>query len=275
MCLGRKTKRPDAHVSATFHFALQALLLLARSLDTSADCNRIVADSWLELRIPAAEMALRLLRGTLRLRASWEKILDRQLESRAGQGKDEEEAEERRPSAREVHRLTQELLEFLKTEVQYSLRRLTPLEQQNLYVGPQMVAAGREGLSQLFQGAEMIPDEVKGGYRVGDFLTFNCLAGEGDLYSECLRSFWTCSRCGLYMPFTPLERVAHEDTCQVPGPETETSPGDPTEDAAVAPTPGASSALQQSYHCAVCQQNLLLTPTEILRHRKQHQTAPS
>nr|XP_060639692.1 probable ATP-dependent RNA helicase DHX34 [Anolis sagrei ordinatus] len=253
--------------------ALQALLLLARSLDTSADCTRIVADSWLELRVPAAEMALRLLSKTLRLRASWEKVLDRQLESRAHRGQDEEEDEERRPSAREVHRLTQELLAFLKTEVQYSLRRLTPLEQQNLYVGPQMVAAGGEGLSQLFQGVEMIPDEVKGGYRVGDFLTFNCLAGEGDLYSECLRSFWTCPRCGLYMPFTPLERVAHEDTCQVP--ETETSPGDPSDDAAVAPTPGSSSALQQPYHCAVCQQDLLLTPTEILRHRKQHQTAPS
>lgn len=37
-----------------------------------------------------------------------------------------------------------------------------------------------------------------------------------DLYSECLRTFWTCPRCELYMPFTPLERMQHEATCRPP-----------------------------------------------------------
>ncbi|KAH0631464.1 hypothetical protein JD844_005796 [Phrynosoma platyrhinos] len=245
-------KREFEHQAHRAKTGMVALLLLARSLDTNADCTRIVADSWLELQVPAAEAALRQLSTALRLRASWEKVLDRQLESRAGQGR-EEEVEEKRPSAREV---------------QYSLRRLTPLEQQNLYVGPQTVTTGGEGLPHFFQGAEMVPDEVKGGYRVGNVLTFNCLMSEGDLYSDCLRSFWTCPRCGLYMPFTPLERVAHEDACQPLGHEAETSMRDPSEGDTA---PVASSTLQQPYHCAICQQNLLLTPTEILRHRKQHQ----
>lgn len=34
-----------------------------------------------------------------------------------------------------------------------------------------------------------------------------------DLYSDCLRTFWTCPHCGLHMPLTPLERIAHENTC--------------------------------------------------------------
>lgn len=34
-----------------------------------------------------------------------------------------------------------------------------------------------------------------------------------DLYSDCLRTFWTCPRCDLYMPFTPLERMAHQNSC--------------------------------------------------------------
>lgn len=50
-----------------------------------------------------------------------------------------------------------------------------PLERQNLYVGPQTVAAGAEGLPSLFQGLEMVPNELKGGYQVDNFLTFNCL----------------------------------------------------------------------------------------------------
>ncbi|XP_060113800.1 probable ATP-dependent RNA helicase DHX34 [Heteronotia binoei] len=241
--------------------ALQALLLLAHSLDTNADCTRIVADSWLELQVPVAETALRLLSTALRLRASWEKVLEQQLACRRSPAEGDEE---RRPSSRQVGMLTQELLAFLRTEVQYGLRRLMPLEQQHLYVGPPVAAAAPPS---LFQEMEMVPDEVKGGYKVGGFLTFCCLAGEGDLYSECLRSFWTCPRCGLYMPFTPLERVAHEDACRPPGPE-----AGPPED--VVQTPSGASALQRPYDCPICQLQLLLTPTEILRHRKQHQ-APS
>lgn len=34
-----------------------------------------------------------------------------------------------------------------------------------------------------------------------------------DLYSDCLRTFWTCPHCGLHLPLTPLERIAHENTC--------------------------------------------------------------
>lgn len=122
----------------------------------------------------------------------------------------------------------------------HRLRQLTGLEKQTLYVGPQTVPAAPH-LPGLFQGTELKPDEVKGGHRVTEFLTYNCLAvstplshpllhppGGGashlypcaptqtdtDLYSECLRTFWTCPHCGLHMPFTPLERMCHESSCQ-------------------------------------------------------------
>lgn len=31
-----------------------------------------------------------------------------------------------------------------------------------------------------------------------------------------------------------------------------------------------ASALQRPYHCEACQQDFLFTPTEVLRHRRQH-----
>ncbi|XP_067170576.1 probable ATP-dependent RNA helicase DHX34 isoform X1 [Apteryx mantelli] len=233
--------------------ALQALLLFSRSLDTSADCARLVADGWLELTIPDAEAALRLLSAALQLRATWEKLLNQKLE---GRGREPG----RQPSSQDVSVLTRGLLEFLQIEVLYSLRRLTGLEKQVLYIGPQTVAAAPR-LPGLFQGTEMKPDEVKGGHRVTDYLTYNCLATDTDLYSDCLRSFWTCPHCDLHMPFTPLERMCHESTCR--------PPEAPLEEAA-----GSSSkttALHRLYHCDVCQQEFMFTPTEILRHKKQHQ----
>lgn len=34
--------------------------------------------------------------------------------------------------------------------------------------------------------------------------------------------------------------------------------------------PQKASALQRPYHCEACQQDFLFTPTEVLRHRRQH-----
>ncbi|PIO27503.1 hypothetical protein AB205_0039020 [Aquarana catesbeiana] len=92
------------------------------------------------------------------------------------------------------------------------MRRLAGLEMQNLYVGPQPVT-DTISLKGVFSNEDMKPDNVKGGYTVTNFLTYNCLRSAADLYSDCLRTFWTCPRCGLYMPFTPLERMAHQNSC--------------------------------------------------------------
>ncbi|XP_054039857.1 probable ATP-dependent RNA helicase DHX34 isoform X3 [Rissa tridactyla] len=233
--------------------ALQALLLFSRSLDTSADCARLVADGWLEVTVPDADSALRLLSAALQLRSAWEKLLHQLLEGRG-------EESSLRPSSRDVSALTRGLLDFLQMKVPYRLRQLTGLEKQNLYVGPQTVAAAPR-LPGLFQGTEMKPDEVKGGHRVTDFLTYNCLATDTDLYSDCLRSFWTCPHCDLHMPFTPLERMCHESACRPP----EAPPEEPSENSS------KISALHRSYHCDLCQRDFTFTPTEILRHKKQHQ----
>ncbi|NXD18207.1 DHX34 helicase, partial [Nothocercus nigrocapillus] len=146
-------------------------------------------------------------------------------------------------------------------QVPYTLRQLTALEQQNLYVGPQTVPAAPR-LPELFQGAEMKPDEVKGGYRVTEYLTYNCLATDTDLYSDCLRSFWTCPHCGLHMPLTPLERVCHESTCQ---------PADAPPEEVAGSSSQKATALHRPYRCDICQQDFSFTATEILRHKKQHQ----
>ncbi|XP_062491981.1 probable ATP-dependent RNA helicase DHX34 [Pezoporus occidentalis] len=232
--------------------ALQALLLFSQSLDTSADCTRLVADGWLEVSVPNADDALRLLSVALQLRCAWEKLLHQLLEHG-------EEELGPRPSQRDVSALSRGLLDFLQEKVPYRLHQLTALEKQNLYVGPQPMAAAPH-VPGLFQGLEMRPDEVKGGHRVTDFLTYNCLAMDTDLYSNCLRSFWTCPHCQLHMPFTPLERMCHESSCRPPTPHPEEA----------AEGSSKSSALHRPYHCAICQQDFTFTPTEILRHKKQH-----
>ncbi|ERE61653.1 putative ATP-dependent RNA helicase DHX34, partial [Cricetulus griseus] len=156
--------------------ALQSLLLFSRSIDTNGDCSRLVADGWLELQLADSESAVRLLATSLRLRAHWESTLDRQLAHQAQRQRleQEEEADSPAVSPREVAALSTELLQFMAAKVPYSLRRLTGLEAQNLYVGPQTITTA-PSLPGLFGNSTLSPHPTKGGYAVSDFLTYNCL----------------------------------------------------------------------------------------------------
>uniref|UniRef100_A0A096MAH8 DEAH (Asp-Glu-Ala-His) box polypeptide 34 n=1 Tax=Poecilia formosa TaxID=48698 RepID=A0A096MAH8_POEFO len=243
--------------------ALQALLLVANSVDTNADCTRLVVDGWLELEVREPEEALRVLSKALSLRTEWERLLKVQLgqSTTSGQG----------VSRRDMEKLSDGLVRFLLyTEVSYSLQRLTALQTQNLYVGPQAdpdsVYSELPDLSLLFPGAETKPDPIKGGLRVTSFFTYNCLTDSKDLYSECLRTFWSCPNCDLYMPLTPLERMHHEASCRPAGErqEAEEESGDGKSGSS------AKSSLTRVYHCDVCDEDLKLTSTEILKHKRQH-----
>ncbi|ELR52652.1 Putative ATP-dependent RNA helicase DHX34 [Bos mutus] len=247
--------------------ALQSLLLFSRSLDTNGDCSRLVADGWLELQLADTESAVRLLAASLRLRAHWESALDRQLAHQARrrlEDEEEEEEEEAPVNHKEVAALSRELLQFMTSKVPAYCAPAPWLEAQNLYVGPQTITAA-PSLPGLFGNSTPSPHPTKGGYAVTDFLTYNCLTSDADLYSDCLRTFWTCPHCGLHMPLTPLERIAHENTC----PEAPQGGPPGAEEAAPEP-PQKASALQKPYHCEACQKDFLFTPTEILRHRRQH-----
>ncbi|XP_064437324.1 probable ATP-dependent RNA helicase DHX34 isoform X2 [Mirounga angustirostris] len=246
--------------------ALQSLLLFSRSLDTNGDCSRLVADGWLELQLAESESAVRLLAASVRLRAHWESALDRQLAREAQRRWPEVDQEEAAAPVdhKEVADLSRDLLQFAASKVPYSLRRLTGLEVQNLYVGPQTITTA-PSLPGLFGSSPLSPHPTKGGYAVTDFLTYNCLASDTDLYSDCLRTFWTCPHCGLHMPLTPLERMAHENTC--PEAPQDSPPG--AEKATPEPLPKVS-ALQRPYHCEVCGEDFLFTPTDVLRHRGRH-----
>ncbi|XP_069017292.1 probable ATP-dependent RNA helicase DHX34 [Embiotoca jacksoni] len=246
--------------------ALQALLLVANSVDTNADCARLVVDGWLELELREPEEALKVLSTAVTLRAEWERLLQVQLGQKSTAGEEVQGV-----SRRVMEKLSEGLVRFLLyTEVSYSLRRLAAFQSQNLYIGPQSEVESSHSeashLNLLFPGAEVKPDPIKGGLRVTNFFTYNCLADSKNLYSECLRTFWTCPNCGLYMPLTPLERMHHQASCRPAGEQQQ-----PEEEPEGAKEVSSSAtSLTRVYHCDVCNEDLTLTSTEILKHKRQH-----
>nr|XP_046245750.1 probable ATP-dependent RNA helicase DHX34 [Scatophagus argus] len=246
--------------------ALQTLMLVANSVDSNADCTRLVVDGWLELELREPEEALRVLSTALTFRAEWEHLLLAQLGQNTMRGPGVQGV-----SRKVMEKLSEGLVRYLLyTEVTYSLRRLTAFQTQNLYIGPrsesELSHTTFPDLNVLFPGAETTPDPIKGGLRVTNFFTYNCLADSKDLYSECLRTFWTCPNCDLYMPLTPLERMQHEASCRPAGEQQQ--PDEESEGRKAGPS--SVSSLTRVYHCDVCNEDLTLTSTEILKHKRQH-----
>ncbi|XP_042343355.1 probable ATP-dependent RNA helicase DHX34 [Plectropomus leopardus] len=246
--------------------ALQALLLVANSVDSNADCTRLVVDGWLELELREPEEALKVLSTALTLRAEWERLLLAQLGQSTMGG-----AAIQGVSRKVVEKLSEGLVRFLLyTELSYSLRRLTALQTQNLYIGPQSQSelsnTKAPGENSMFPGVKAKPDPIKGGLRVTSFFNYNCLTDSKDLYSECLRTFWSCPNCDLYMPLTPLERMQHETSCRPAGEQQQ--PEDESEGGKASSS--LVSSLTRVYHCDVCDEDLTLTSTEILKHKRQH-----
>ncbi|XP_069500655.1 probable ATP-dependent RNA helicase DHX34 [Ambystoma mexicanum] len=254
-----ETNKPYVVNCVRIH-ALHALLMLSRSLDTSADCCRIVSDGWIEVCVCDSEIALELLTSTVQLRSMWEKVITARLGS---PHKDDDEGAQRCQKKRIIS-LASNLVDFMKIKCKYSIRRMAGLEMQNLYVGPQ-TNSSMPSLSGMFSSTEMKPDLIKGGHVMSNFLTYNCLTSETDLYSDCLRTFWTCPRCALYMPFTPMERISHENSCK------QQEEAEQEQMASEEPSGSSSkTSLQRHYHCDKCNTDFMFTPTEILKHRKQH-----
>ncbi|KAK3547974.1 hypothetical protein QTP70_001635 [Hemibagrus guttatus] len=59
--------------------ALQVLLLVANSVDSNADCTRLVVDGWLELVISDNVSALKVLSSALNMRDKWDSLLQAKL----------------------------------------------------------------------------------------------------------------------------------------------------------------------------------------------------
>lgn len=79
-----------------------------------------MADGWLELQLADSESAVRLLAASVRLRAHWESILDRQLARQAQRRRpeaDQEEAAGAPEDRKEVADLSRDLLQFVASKV--------------------------------------------------------------------------------------------------------------------------------------------------------------
>ena len=255
--------------------ALQTLLLFARSLDTNADLTRTVVDTWLEICLPDSATGQRVVNAVQQLRATWSCLLKLRFEVKKDGEMGEKAVATQRNKERDLEQLlAQKLSEFLDSDVRYSLRRLLPSEDQHLYLGPD----GQRDNGTGFEGAPPItgnlePDPVKGGLRVNEYLTYNCLedaimAEASSAAAQCLTKHWRCENCGQKMLVTVLERLQHQEQCGVKVQAHVSAQAHDQNQAALADS--SMERLRKAFFCCACQKEFSFTSTEILKHKRSH-----
>ncbi|XP_062516968.1 probable ATP-dependent RNA helicase DHX34 [Corticium candelabrum] len=251
--------------------ALQTCLLFARSLDTNADCRRILVDGWLEMLFPESQIGQKTLSAVQQLRSTWNRLLGLRLKQVEHYKADiaHQSWKDRLADHEEV--LARKLCEFLDSRIMYSLRRLPPSELEQIYIGP--TDEGPSGADFVTSTCPQHP--TKGGQVATDYLTYNCLSSGGfdSDYGGAVMRHWNCPRCNQSMVATIAERMRHDEECSSrQQKETEELEDAEYKRQQVVDTARslASENLRKSYHCSVCDKEFMFTFTEILKHARTH-----
>lgn len=96
-----------------FLLSFQVLLLVANSIDSNADCTRLVLDGWLELVISDSAAALKALSSALLLRGNWDNLLQAKLSQSGLRSAAILGLPGQTPSPRETEKVAQGLVRFL------------------------------------------------------------------------------------------------------------------------------------------------------------------
>ncbi|CAG2109030.1 unnamed protein product [Medioppia subpectinata] len=187
---------------------------------------------------------------------------------------------------REVRRLRNQLVKsiysFIRTEIHFSMRRLLAADIKDLYIGrydrsDDLVLTKDLKRNKLFNecaNGDYSRHPIKGGLQIRPYLTYNCLKSSASQSTQkLLRKDWKCESCGKEWSLTPLEQIRHSEQCK---PMATTDSRDDKSGAGgedgEATTSGTDTydPLKVLYTCDECQQKLLLTSTQILRHKRDH-----
>ncbi|GJQ79871.1 hypothetical protein Trydic_g18319 [Trypoxylus dichotomus] len=229
--------------------ALQTLLLLSRTIATNATLTKFVFDDFLALDVPYVGQGKALLKTALDLRKKW---LDT-LEAKLNNYKIENDQD-----------LVDDLIKFISSEVSYNIKRLLPADikviytENTDYVEEDVLCNMKNPFDKEFVIRKA---EKFGGVRVSQNVIYNCLIQEewdANLEQEMYSVEFQCPNCTEIMTGLSFFRMfQHESFCEKVEVKTEKRKTDMQ--------PKANSKL---FVCDRCNEELILTPVEILKHKK-------
>lgn len=248
--------------------AVQTLLLFSQEIDTNSVFSVVICDNWLGLEFPVIDSGMNVLIRAIKIRERWDLLLKKQL-SDAHVG-EEVEAEERLHKME--YELNSDLIDFMNTNVPYTIKRLLAADLNRIYVGrgENDRIYNLEESNPFEENFKCVLNDVKGGVRVNGYVTYNCLL-ENDwsdkMAGEMMETPWECCNCHFRGIVGSVDKLQHRRVCNNQGSEEVVEEGKKTE------SNSRRKPNCNEYECKACQKTLWLTPIELLRHKKNHSKA--
>jgi len=233
---------------------LPAILLFSHTLDVNMAMDRLVCDSWLEIRFAVAEHAQNQILAAARLREYWRELLNLKLSDTTDAITNKDNSKVRQSELET--RLSHGLVEFLHNDTVFSVKRLLPADLKELYVGPGM---NHLSVEENPFSMDVVPHDKKGGVRLSDNITYGCLVEEKVIDTM----LWSCPVCDQEIYCSTLARLMHYSKCTMQE-ETEKL----EEQIASQKEKVDQHPLARQWQCGVCKENFSFTSSQILKHRK-------
>ncbi|XP_012261756.2 probable ATP-dependent RNA helicase DHX34 [Athalia rosae] len=239
--------------------AAQTLLLFAHDIDTNYTFSILVCDAWLKLEFPMPDSGQILLMKATKLRQKWDTLLNQRLQEA------EPSVASKKNTSQIEYELSQELTQFMHTTVPYTIKRLLPADLKTIYVG-RGENSDKIDPNPFQSEFDCEANPIKGGVRLTDNITFNCLLEcdwSDKLAVDMIETEWHCPNCSRNMIVSSIEKLQHQSMCLsgIASQEIDNTSTEPV----VEKKPNS-----QAYDCPDCKKVIYLTPIEILRHKRQH-----
>lgn len=233
--------------------AIQSLMLFAKTIATNRTLTRFVFDDFVLIDAPFYNQGKKLLIKAVQYRKMWKYRLEQRLNGKFASDNDE---------SRDIFYFIEDLVNFMTTEVCYNIKRLLPADIKLIYKADNFDLAQLEGANP-FDSDYSVTKSGSSGYNVSENVVYACLIEDEfsmNLEMEICSDIFECVKCGVKeIGFSLLDRIRHEETCTFKKETIDKSDNDAV---------GTAKKNARVFDCEKCQKTLLMTPVEILKHKK-------
>ncbi|CAH1184516.1 unnamed protein product [Phyllotreta striolata] len=238
--------------------ALQTLLLLGKTVAANETFTKFVIDDFLMIDAPYFGQGKALLLKALTLRRVWKDKLQSKLKDPTNTKIDQ----------REIFYFTEDLIAYMTTEVSYNIKRLLPADLKDIFSHDCRIFESEKisenNKNPFCKDYKITKNFELGGINVTENLVYGCLLQEEWAYAieqEIINTEFVCKHCKKSrLGSTLFGNIRHETFCSKRSDETAQEPEE-TEEVVIQPN-------SKLYHCNVCNKDLMLTPVNILKHKK-------
>ncbi|XP_044260161.1 probable ATP-dependent RNA helicase DHX34 [Tribolium madens] len=227
--------------------AIQTLILFSKTIASNKTLTKFVFDDFLLLDVPFYGQGKTLLMRGLKLRHKWKRELESKLKDPSQDF-----------NKKEIFYFIDDLVNFVNTDVSYNIKRLLPADLKEIYTRE---SGGVETTEKnpFEESYKIVSNDVLGGVQVTENFTYGCLLQEEwacEIEQRVEMAPFECQYCkSTKMGLSVFKTIQHEEFCRPVKnrPEVEKV---------------VVKANSKVFHCDKCGKDLVLTPVEILRHKK-------